>query len=104
MLIVVTRALRSAWRGARRLGRWLAQVSAPRPSGDWLDRLTRERQWGPKVEGEIRRLAAAWRDSFCGKCAASPDYPQGRCPDCLRKLADILQPPGNDTPSARLLR
>lgn len=103
MLVVIARALRRAWLGVRLVGGWIGQKLAPPAPRDWIERLTRDREWGPKVEGELRRLAAAWRESFCGACAAGPDYPQGRCPACLRKLADILEPQGSITPSAKLL-
>jgi hypothetical protein len=87
----VGRALLSAWRGACWVGRGLAALFSERPVDDWLTRMMRQGAGGP-LEGEIRRFAAAWRDTFCGACAAGPEFPQARCPKCLQRLARILQP------------
>lgn len=90
--------LRWAWRGLTRAGRAvyrvggaLGPVFGPPASGDWLSRHAADRRWPPALEGEIRRLALIFKDSFCGQCAAGPDYPQGRCPQCLEKLGKLLE-------------
>lgn len=97
MLPQLARALRSAWRGVRTVAGALGRLFLDRPSGDVLA-VAIKRGTGRQLEGELRRLAASWLDTFCGACAAGPDYPQGRCPKCLQKLARILDPQGEITP------
>ena len=96
MLIQLRRAFRSAWQRVRWLGRGLLAVFGERPVDDLLTALQKRGRGGP-LEGEIRRFTASWKDSFCGQCAAGPDYPQGRCLKCMERLRRILEPEDDGT-------
>lgn len=93
----MTTALRMLWwlakwaaRGVRWVGRGIAQLAGPASSDDFLGRHAAAQHWPAGLEAEVRRLEKVFRDSFCGDCAAGPDYPQGRCPKCLEKLGGLL--------------
>lgn len=88
---VVWRGLARAGRGARVLAGAAAQLGGPGASGDYLGLHAVAQHWPPGLEGEVRRLAAAFEKSFCGECSAGPDYPQGRCPKCRERLAQALE-------------
>jgi hypothetical protein len=86
LFLLLGRGLAFAGRGVLRAAGGLGRLFWPPASGEGLLR----QGYPPAVEAEIRRIVAAWGDSFCGECKATPDAPQGRCPKCLERLGRIL--------------
>jgi hypothetical protein len=93
-------ALRGLWRAFRALGKRVGAIFADEGSGDLLARHATVEHWPPALEHEIRMLARVYGSSFCGRCVAGPDYPHGRCADCLAKLGQLLDGERTPTPAA----